>query len=213
MAPIAAAGFEAAALTGSDAFTSTTGAGITLDSASKIKGTYSAATDNVTASFGAITFTGVATLWASFYLFLTAIPATMRILQIRDTAAATVGELVIVNTGKVRLRQSGVQVGSDSTLTLATSTLYRLGIRQTVGSGTGILAGYVVAGDADFGAAFASSSAQTIANNANEIRVGGTNSVVVNGWLDDIRLDDAQMPAPSIEWLRWRDPAFALKVQ
>ena len=50
-----------------------------------------------------------------------------------------------------------------ATAALAARTLYRIGIRQKRGTGSnGALEGFVATGDANLGAAFASSGTQTV---------------------------------------------------
>ena len=99
------------------------------------------------------------------------------------------------SNGTLTLKDGSTTIGSSAAL--STNTLYRIGVRQASGSGTGVLQAYVATGDAAFGTAFASSTTETISNPAAEVRIGATNSSAVDLTVDDIRLDSAAMPGPS----------------
>jgi RHS repeat-associated protein len=117
--------------------------------------------------------------------------------QIRDSAGTTIGGLYLNSNGTLTLKNVATSTTIGTSSALSTNTLYRVGIRQASGSGTGALQAYLASGDAAFGAVFASSSAETISNSAAEVRIGATNSTAVDATVDDIRLDSAAMPGPS----------------
>jgi RHS repeat-associated protein len=96
-------------------------------------------------------------------------------------------------------RQNGrTHRSAPTSATLATGVVYRIGIRQQAGTGAnGVLEAFVATGDAAFGAAFTSSSAQTFTTSASEVRVGATNTVALNAVFDSLLIDTASMPVPS----------------
>src|SRR6266545_4557223 len=80
-------------------------------------------------------------------------------------ASSTVGSLYLNSSGTLTLKNNGATIGSASAA-LSAGTLYRIGIRQSSGSGNGVLQAYLATGDAAFGSPFASSSAETISGQA-----------------------------------------------
>ena len=78
-----------------------------------------------------------------------------------STSGTRAGNIQLTSGGQLRLRNDATTIGSKSAL-LTVGTLYRVGLRQSAGGGSGVLEGYLAVGDAPFGAPFASSSAQTI---------------------------------------------------
>src|SRR4051812_10986606 len=98
--------FESNALTGTDAFTSSTGSP-TVDGTSKIRGTYSART-NWTASAnvnGAITGLSSSEVWFSFYINIAAYPAaTSRVVTVSN--GSTQFNLTLGTSGALAARQN-----------------------------------------------------------------------------------------------------------
>ncbi|MFN8567374.1 MAG: hypothetical protein U0Z44_07615, partial [Kouleothrix sp.] len=191
---ITAITFEGGSLTdpatGADSVVGT----VTLEIGAPIKGSDAATVPNVTSGYLNESFTGVADFYASLYIRPASFPASARIVQIR-TGTTTVGEIRLTTSGTLELRNAGTTIGTSSAL--SANTVYRVGIHQKAGAaGAAVLEAFVVAGDAAFGTAFASSTG-AIAGNASEIRIGATNNAAVNATIDDIMLDSAVMPGPS----------------
>jgi hypothetical protein len=77
-------------------------------------------------------------------------------------------------------------------------TVYRVGLHQRRGTGAdAILEAYLAVGDAPFGAPFAAMTTGTWMTQADRLRPGPT-SATADVTFDDIRLDSAIMPGPSI---------------
>lgn len=196
--------FEAGATTGAGAFTSVTGVP-TIDSTSLIKGVDCVDCTWVNATvFGTNSGLSITDLYISFYFRITALPASsVRILNTSNGASQ--GNIVINSSGTLNIRNAGTVIGSASSA-LSINTTYRIGFRDkcstAIGNADEIIEGYLALGDATFGAAFASSSAQLmVTSNANftSMTAGNTNSSTTSSTIkmDDIIIDDAVMPGPS----------------
>ncbi len=194
--PIRVATFEAGALTGTDGVERIVGT-VLLETASPLKGRYSARIPNVGSSNLDTRFTATDDLYVSLYIRLNALPASDVRLVVLSNAGTSVGNLLVRTSGVVRLRAGSTTVGVDSA-PLQVGQLYRLGIRQKKGtSGNAVLEAYVAAGDAAFGAPFASTVAGTWTTGADRLSVGATTTTPVDVVVDDLRLDAAVMPGPS----------------
>lgn len=200
MASIKGITFEDASLThATTGFDSIQGT-CTLDTTSKVKGTYSLRTAAV-GGFGREDFTAQEQTFLSFYIFIAALPASTqaRIAFIR-IGTTIISSVRLTSAGKLQLRDpSNTQIGSDSSTTLSINTLYRIGLEYTNngGGGADLMAAYVAVGDAAFGAAFASTSAATVGTDADRVEVGqGTSGTVADFYIDNIRIDDNSMPGP-----------------
>lgn len=194
--PIRVATFEAGALTGTDGVERIVGT-VLLETASPLKGRYSARIPNVGSSNLDTRFTATDDLYVSVYIRLNALPASDVRLVVLSNAGTSVGNLLVRTSGVVRLRAGSTTVGVDSA-PLQVGQLYRLGIRQKKGtSGNAVLEAYVAAGDAAFGAPFASTVAGTWTTGADRLSVGATTTTPVDVVVDDLRLDAAVMPGPS----------------
>jgi hypothetical protein len=176
---------------------------VVLDSAAPLKGVASARIANAASATAYLeeTFTGVDNLYVSFYLRISALPTSNVQIALVSNSGTSVGSLQLLTNGKLRLLNNTTTppaIGKDSN-PLVAGTLYRVGIYQKKGSGgkTAILQAYLVAGDAPFGTAFASTTAGTWTTQANRLWIGATNLVALNATFDDIRLDSASMPAAS----------------
>lgn len=193
--------FESGSLTGTNGADSAQGT-IALDSASAVKGTYSARSD-AAGDFVREDVTSSDSLYVSFLIKFTTLPASTqtRVILIRDTLLSTVAGLRVTSAGKVQLRDSGgTQIGSDSSLTISTGTIYRLGVRRTKSTSTnGVLEAYVVADGDAWGSPFASTSADTSSNQGSRVEVGQTTGgTTADLYVDNIRIDDASMPTDDI---------------
>ena len=176
---------------------------VILESSAPLKGVASARIANAPTATAYLeeTFNGVDNLYVSFYLRFSALPTNTVQIALISNSGTSVGSLQLLTNGKLRLLNNTATspaVGKD-TSPLVIGTLYRVGIRQKKGSGgkTAILEAYLVAGDAPFGTAFASTAAGTWTTQANRLWIGATNLAALKATFDDIRLDSASMPAAS----------------
>jgi hypothetical protein len=125
------------------------------------------------------------------------LPGTDARVALISNAGTTVGNLVLRPNGALRLRNGSTAIGADSP-PLSAGTIYRLGLRQKRGGGSNaLLEAYLVVGDAPFGAPFATTANGAWTTAADRLRIGATTSAALNAWVDDIRLDTAQMSPPS----------------
>jgi len=186
--------FEGASLTGASGATSVTGT-VTLDSTSKVLGTYSSL-HNTAASFLRFDFTTSTTIYVSALLYVTTFSANIRTIYITNVA-----RLDIRSTGVLRLSDgSGTQIGSDSSA-LSTNTLYHIGLRYTAGSGSdGIIEAFVTAGVGGFGSPFASTSSAVYTSGQSRVDCGNTSGASANTfYLDNIRIDNTAMPSEYVD--------------
>lgn len=193
--------FESGSLTGTNGADSALGS-ISLDSASAVKGTYSAR-GTAAGDFVREDFTAVDTVYVSMLLKITTLPASTqsRILFIRNVLSGIQCSVRLTSGGKLQLRDAGnTQVGSDSSTTLSTGTIYRVGLRYTKGTGSNaILEAYVAADGVAFGSAFASTSAATNTAQADRVEAGqSTGGTASDHFIDNIRIDDAAMPTDDV---------------
>jgi RHS repeat-associated protein len=202
LAPLAQGGtrikditFEGGLLDATTGVDSISGA-VNLETIAPLKDTQSATIPNNATGYLAENFTGTNDLYVSLYVNAASFPASARLVQLRN-GTTTVGTLTLNTNGTLTLKNAVSAATIGSSAALSANTLYRIGIRQSSGSGTGVLEAYLASGDAAFGAPFATNSAETITGQASEMRIGATNSNAVNVTVDDIRLDSAAMPGPS----------------
>jgi len=172
--------------------------GASLDSGSSVRGVYSMLT-STNGDLGQEDGTASNTYYVSAYIKFTTLPASgsSRVLMIRN-GSTFLARLYVTSAGVIQLRNgAGTQVGSNGP-TMATGTIYRMGLRYTMGTGANaVLEAYLATGDDAFGAAFASTSSDAGTAQANRVEAGqqsgGTAAVA---YLDSIRIDTAAMPGP-----------------
>jgi hypothetical protein len=133
----------------------------------------------------------------------TTLPASAqtRTLRLFQGATTQLCGIRILSTGKARLVDAAsVAIGSDSVLSMVTGTIYRIGLRYTKGTGANaIIEGYVDTGDNNFGSPFASTTTDTGTTQANRMEIGqAAAGTVCDVFVDDVRIDDAAMPGPSV---------------
>ncbi|MBI5031561.1 MAG: hypothetical protein HZB51_13620 [Chloroflexi bacterium] len=171
--------------------------GVVLDSASLIKGVYSADIPSMGSAYLNENFTGVDDIYVSFYLKVNSLPTADARIVLISNAGTTVGNLLLRTTGALRLRNGSTTIGVD-TVPLTVGTLYRVGIHQRRGTGgNAMLEAYLAVGDNPYGAPFASTTVGTWTTPADRFRFGATTSTVLDATFDDIRLDSGSMPGPS----------------
>ncbi len=183
-----------------DGFDSTLGTP-TRDTGSTLKGVGSMRCTAV-GDFGREDVTASDSLYVSAYLKFTTLPASAqtRLMFIRNGTTALCG-LRVTSAGKVQLRDAAnTQVGSDSTTVITVNNPFRVGLRYTKGTGANaVLEAFIAANDDAFGAAFASTSADTGTAQGNRVEIGqGASGTVCDVYVDDIKVDDASMPGPSV---------------
>ena len=161
---------------------------VVLDNTSLIKGIYSARIPGANSSYLQEDFAGADEVYVSFYLKLDALPAdSMRIAQILNDGM-TVGNLYLHTNGALRLRSGTTTIGAD-TAPLEVGPIYHLAMRQRRGTGgDAILEGYLAADDAPLGTPFASITTGNWTSQAQQVRLGATNSAALNATYDDIQL-------------------------
>jgi hypothetical protein len=169
--------------------------GVVLNSTSALKGAYAATIPNVSGAYLTENFSGVDDLHVSFYLKVNSLPAGALTLALVTNAGTNVGNIRLLTTGALRLRQDTTAIGVDSA-PLAVGTVYRVGLHQRRGTGAdAILEAYLAVGDAPFGAPFAAMTTGTWMTQADRQRLGPASATVAVTF-DDIRLDSAVMPGP-----------------
>jgi PKD repeat protein len=196
--PIKTMTFEGTSLTdpvtGAD---SVTGA-LTRETTSPILGSGSVGIPNLASGYLQEGFTAVPDLFVAFDLRLTARPSTAsRILLVSDQGT-TVGNLQLLPTGQLRLRNVSTTIGVDSTA-LVVGTVYRVAIHQRQGTGSNALleAFLAPAGNA-FGSPFATLTTGAWTTLADRIRFGATAGGALDATADNIALDAGAMPTPSV---------------
>jgi len=184
--------FEGGSLTGGTAGADTVNGTVTLASPG-LKEAY-AASMNAANSYLTENFSAADELFVSFYVQLNGLPgSSARIAQVLN-GSATIGNILLTTSGKLRLRNNSTTIGADSA-PLSVGTIYRIGLYQKKGTGgNAVLEVYLAAGDTPFGSPFASSATQTFTSQATAFRFGATNANALNGRFDNIRLDTAAMP-------------------
>jgi hypothetical protein len=170
--------------------------GVVLNSASALQGVYAANIPTVSGAYLTENFSGVDDVYVSFYLRLNALPnADVRVALISN-AGTSVGSLVLRSTGALRLKNGSTTIGAESA-PLVVGAVYRVGVHQKRGTGANaMLEAYLAAGEAAFGAPFASTATGAWTSQATRFRFGATTGTL-NATFDDIRLDAGSMPGPS----------------
>jgi hypothetical protein len=113
-----------------------------------------------------------------------------------SNAGTSVGGIFLRSNGALRLKNGTTTIGVDSA-PLVVGAVYRVGLHQKRGTGANaVLEAYLAAGDAAFGAPFASTATGAWASQADRFRFGATTGTLY-ATFDDIRLDAGAMPGPS----------------
>jgi len=171
--------------------------GVVLNSASALQGVYAANIPTVSGAYLTENFSGADDVYMSFYLRVNAVPGGDVRVALVSNAGTSVGSLVLRSNGALRLKNGATTIGVDSPA-LVVGAVYRVGVHQKK-RGTGanaVLEAYLAAGDAAFGAPFASTLSGTWTTQADRFRLGATTGTL-NATFDDIRLDTGAMPGPS----------------
>jgi len=183
------------------------------ESASPIKGSFSAKVTNLPNVYVEQSFGPADDIYVSFYFRLTSRPtADNRIAQVLNTGA-TLANLWLRLDGTLCLKYGNAWSGGTpgpSCTTLARAiglapSVYRIGIHQRRGDGVSnaLVEAYLAVGDAPFGAAFASASVAPTSTaywqtQANVFRLGSAlTSTALDAVFDDIKLDSVFMPVAS----------------
>jgi hypothetical protein len=189
--------FEAGTLndpaTGADTVRGT----MTVETVTPLKGAHSARVAGVVDSYLEEDFTAAGDLYVSFYLRLVALPASDVRVVLLSSGGTTVGNIVIRNTGRLRLRVGSTTIGAESA-PLVVGQLYRVGLHQRAGGGANAVAeAFLASGDQEFGAAFAATATGTWTTPADRMKLGATAGGVANLIVDDATLNILAMPGPS----------------
>ena len=187
--------FEGGSLTGTDGADSAALA-ISINSTSPLKNTY----DAVATSRGVITedFTGVATLFVSFYVKVESITPDVTLLNIRNVSSVTLATIVVTGSN-IHLEDNVIgQIGASFSYSL--NTIYRIGVKYTKGTGSNaILEWYIVAGDGQFESTpTATRSNGTETTDATQVNAGIINVRTATIHIDNIRIDDTEMPTDDV---------------
>ena len=166
------------------------------ETANPIAGAGSVTIPNLSSGYLDETFTAAADAYVAFDLRLNAKPTgSVRIVFFSDQGT-TVGNLQVLATGAIRLRNGSSTIGADSA-PLVVGTVYRVGLHQKRSTGgDGVLQAYVAPAGAAFGAPFANLSTGTWTTSADRLRFGATAGSAVAMTADTIAIDSAAMPGP-----------------
>ena len=167
---------------------------VTLESIQPLGGRYAARIANAGSAYLQEDFSATDNLYVSFLLRLNALPTAEVRIALVSNAGTTVGNLYLRPNGALRLRNNTLAIGAD-TAPLAVGTLYRVGLRQSRGSGANAqLQAYLATGSAAFGAPFASLATGDWQTPVARLRIGATISTALDAVVDDIRIDSGAMP-------------------
>ena len=197
--------FEAGTLTGTDAFTSTTGSP-TVDTTSKIKGANSIDFNWSGANeFGTVSGLSANELFGYFYIRVITRPGSdVRILNTSNGSSQM--SIALSSTGTLKFRNNTTVLFTSAALT--NDVIYRVGFHQKVSTAIGnadsIIEGWVVAGDAAFdGTNLVGSTSNNLMNtsaaNFTSVTAGNTNATNSGQfYLDNLRIDNATMPTDDV---------------
>lgn len=193
--------FRLGSLTGEGGFDSVSGSGVAITETDTGVGVYAADWTSDASNYGVIEFDGVDEVFVYVYLILDTAPAgDQTVLQILNDGTV-VGEIDINASCQLELKNNGTQKGSASSA-LTLGTLYRVGLRQKVGTGAdGELQGYVAERHKDL-VSFASATTESFTTQADEIRAGACDAVAFDGRIGYLAASDRGFP-PS--WLDLHD--------
>lgn len=193
---------EGNSLSGTNGFDSTSGAEISVASSTPIKDSFYARVvcTGGAASYGQEDYTASNDIYVSSYFRFPTNPAgVINFLEVRDASAA-LARVRFTTTGGASLRlvdSGGSTVGTDFAVTA--NTIYRVGLHYGLGSGAnGVVEMFVATGDNAFGAADRQSLVNTGTTQATRLRAGVTAAATFTIDFDDLRIDDASMPGPSV---------------
>ena len=195
--------FESNALTGTDAFTTTTGSP-TIDSTSLIHGTYCFRTNwaSATNMNGTVSGLSATEIWISFYIRVATLPSTGAPRVVTTSNGNTQFNMTINSSGVLTARNNTSNLSSIRTLSV--NTTYRIGLHLKVSTGAAnadaVYEVFSAVGDAAFGTADLSLSNQVMNVNNNAfttVVLGMNNGVATTGdiYWDSLRIDNASMPA------------------
>ena len=177
--------------TGADAIIGPVG----LERDAPLAGQYSAHFANTDWGHLNVTVAPTDTLFVSFLLKPVSTPETARIALFRH-GGKTVGNLVLTADDQLWLRNGDTNIGAS--VRLPFGKVSRVGLYAQRGNdGSGVLAAYLAAPNAPWGAPFAQSTSQTLPRPITDIRIGATNRHNVNFIADDITLSKEQPNADS----------------
>gem|GEM_PF-2954923 len=189
--------FEDGSLTHTTSGVDSTVGTVSLESTAPIKGSYAARIGNAGTSYLREDFSGVNDLFVTFSLRLVTLPNGNARIALISANGTQVANLLVRSNGQLRLRNHTTTIGADSSA-LSVGTIYRIGLRQKVGTGSnGVIEAYLATGDTPFGSPFASSTAQTFTAQATQLTLGATTTTAINAVVDEVLLDAAGNATPT----------------
>lgn len=175
--------------------------GLSVVSTGAIKGSKSFLLSNAAVNvYGRADFTATGQLYATMYVTFKQFPnsGATRFLRITDNTGTSLVGLRILATGVIDVTNFGTVPG---TFQCSLNTMYRIGLRYTKGGGTdAVVEAYAAAGDAVFGAPFASLTTGTAQVDAARVYVGHTTSDLnteFSAVFDDIIIDTGSIADPT----------------
>jgi len=196
--------FESNALTGTDAFTTTTGSP-SIDSTSLIHGTYCFRTNwaSATNMNGTVSGLSATEIWISFYIRVAALPTSGAPRIVTTNNGNTQFNMTLNSSGVLTARNNTTNLSSIRTLSI--NTTYRVGLHLKVSTGAAnadaVYQVYTALGDAAFSGTPDFSSTVEVMNVNNNafttVVLGMNNGVATTGdvYWDSLRIDNASMPA------------------
>lgn len=187
--------FEGASLTDPVTGADSVSGALVRETASPILGGGSVRVPNLSAGYLQEGFTAVPDLFVAFDLRLAARPATASRFLLISNQGTTLGNLQLLPTGQLRLRNVSTNLG-DST-PLVVGTVYRVGIHQRRSTASnGVLEAFLAPASTAFGSPFASLATGLWTTSADRIRFGATAGGALDVTGDNIALDAGAMPTP-----------------
>ncbi len=197
-APIKTLTFEGTSLTDPVTGADSISGALVRETASPITGVGSVRIPNLTSGYLQEGFSAVPDMFVAFDLRLAAIPTSASRFILISDQGTTVGNLQLLPTGRLRLRNASTTVGADSAV-LTVGTVYRIGLHQRRGTGSnGLLEAFLAPSGTDFSSPFASIATGTWTTSADRIRFGATAGGAFDATADTIALDAGAMPGVAV---------------
>ncbi len=188
--------FEGGSLTDPATGVSATVGTVQLETGTPLKGSFSAHS-SAGSSYVQDDFSATDDTYVSFYLRVNTQPASNGRLVVLFDGGTSVGNIYLLTTGALSLRNGGSTVGS-STSPLTVGQLYHVALHQKRGTGSNaVLEGYLAVGDAAFGAPFASLSNGAWTTAATQLRLGSTTGNALDVTTDNIEIDSSAPVVPT----------------
>lgn len=170
---------------------------VAIENVTPIKGLYSAIS-GFTRGFVGVTFTVIPTVYISFYIKIISVVTTpITVLRLYKAGEAGVLSL-FVETSSIQLNDDLIGTVGDP-FTFTVDTIYRIGIRYTIGTGTdAIMQLYIAEGDTSFSNPIVDISNSPAINTVDTLSVGINNLRTGFIVFDNIRIDTESMPTDDV---------------